>query len=304
LILNGVKIPGKGLFTANPAQSFLKDEFILNPTANRRFIQALPTDNHYLGAEYIEVLKDSFKNRPELLKAYLEGSWDSLSGFDQVIKDSWVSSANKIKLYPPRKKKLITCDPARFGNDETVIYYMENTEIKDAVIYGEKKLSDTTVILSKMAEKYGNCLIAIDVCGLGSGVADDLTDMGHNVWPLNNAEKAMDSHRYYNLRAEVWCHAGDMFAAGDVMFNSRDRDLVGQLCTPRYEFRNGRILIEPKDSIKKRLGRSPDRADAYVNGLYVLQFIEGELVGGRDAYSDGFEDDDDVYCGGYSAMAM
>ena len=61
LILNGVKIPGKGLFTANPAASFLKDEFILNPTDDRLFIQALPTDNHYLGPEYIEVLKDSLR---------------------------------------------------------------------------------------------------------------------------------------------------------------------------------------------------------------------------------------------------
>ena len=48
LIINGVKVPGKGLFTANPAPSFLKDEFILNPTPDRLFIQALPTDNHLM----------------------------------------------------------------------------------------------------------------------------------------------------------------------------------------------------------------------------------------------------------------
>ena len=41
LIINGKKIPGKGLFTANPAPSFLKEEFILNPTDNRVFIRAL-----------------------------------------------------------------------------------------------------------------------------------------------------------------------------------------------------------------------------------------------------------------------
>lgn len=303
LIINGMKIRGKGLFTANPAPSFLKEEFILNPTPDRVFIKALPTDNSYLGDEYVEVLRDSFKNRPELLKAYLEGSWDSLGGFDQVIKDFWVTKCSGITLYPPRIKKLITCDPARFGNDETVIYYMENTEIKDAVIYGQKDTADTAVILKTMAEKYGNCLIAVDVCGLGAGVVDHLAKMGCNVWPLNNAERAMDYHKYYNLRAEVWCTAGDMFAAGDVVFNSNDRDLIGQLCSPRYEFRNGKILIEPKDSIKKRLGRSPDRADAYVNGLYVMQFLDGELIGGRDAYSD-FDDYDDIYGGRHSAMGM
>ena len=64
----------------------------------------------------------------------------------------------------------------------------------------------------------------------------------------------------------------------------------------------GRSGIEPKADIKKRLGRSPDRADAYVNGLYALQFVEGRLVGGRDAYEDEYEDE--PYGGNYSAMAM
>ena len=38
---------------------------------------------------------------------------------------------------------------------------------------------------------------------------------------------------------------------------------------PRYEFKtSGKVIIEPKDSIKKRLGCSPDRADAYIMGLW------------------------------------
>ena len=93
-----------------------------------------------------------------------------------------------------------------------------------------------------------------------------------------------------------------MFAAGDVQLRTNDTQLKGQLSTPVYAFRNGKILIEPKADIKKRLGRSPDRADAYVNGLYALQFVEGQLVGGKDAYSDDYEDSPTF--GGYSAMGM
>ena len=303
LIINGIKIPGKGLFTANPAQSFLKDEFILNPTANRRYIQALPTDNHYLGPEYIEVLKDSFKNRPELLKAYLEGSWDSLGGFDQVIKDSWLAKCSQVTRYPPTLKKIITCDPARFGNDETVIYYMENTKIIAEEIIDKIESDRLAGILKRMAEKYNNPLIVIDEGGLGGPIYDFVVAMGCNALAINNSGSADNPHRYFNRRAEAWCTAGDMFAAGEIMYNSSDTTLNGQLCTPRYEFRNGKILIESKDSIKKRLGKSPDRADAYVNGLYALQYVDGELIGGRGTYSNGF-DDDGIYAGGYSAMAM
>ncbi|MBW2647560.1 MAG: hypothetical protein JRE23_15575 [Deltaproteobacteria bacterium] len=127
--------------------------------------------------------------------------------------------------------------------------------------------------------------------------------MGDDVLGIDNAGKSSDPEKYYNLRSEIWCGAGDMFADGDVQLKNLEPSLRGQLSTPTYDFRNGRILIEPKASIKKRLGRSPDRADAYVNGLYALQFVEGCLQAreyGRDAY----DDEDSVYAGKFSAMGM
>ncbi len=301
LIVNGRKLPGKGLFTANPAPSFLKDEFILNPRKGRVYIPALPTDNPYLGNEYIEVLKDSFKHRPQLLKAYLEGCWDELGGYNQVIRDSWVDNAAKITLYPPTVKRLITCDPARYGDDETAVYCLENTRIKEELIFGKKDLMYTANMLHCLSRKYDNALIVVDVCGLGAGLVDRLIEMGDNVLGIDNASRADEPEKYFNKRAEIWCAAGDAFAGGDVELRNIDPKLKGQLATPTYEFRNGKILIESKADIKKRLGNSPDRADAYVNGLYALQFVEGQLIGGRDAYDDY---DDEPYEGNCSAMAM
>jgi hypothetical protein len=307
LIINGKKLPGKGLFTANPAPSFLKDEFILNPTPNRVFIRALPTDNPYLGNEYIEVLKDSFKHRPELLKAYLEGCWDQLGGYDQVIKDSWVENSGNIKLYPPAVKRVISCDPARYGDDETAVYCLKNTEIEEELIYGKKDLMHTANVLHVLSRKYDNALIVVDVCGLGAGLVDRLIEMGDNVIGIDNAARSDEPETYYNLRSEIWCKAAEAFSGGDIQLKTDDMRLKGQLTTPTYEFRNGKILIESKADIKKRLGNSPDRADAYVNGLYAMQFVEGQPIGGRrDRYSDDFDDDFDdwPYGGNYSAMAM
>jgi hypothetical protein len=302
LIVNGRKLPGKGLFTANPAPSFLKDEFILNPQPGRVYIPALPTDNPYLGDEYIDVLKDSFRHRPQLLKAYLEGCWDELGGYNQVIRDGWVDNAGKIKLYPPVVKRLISCDPARYGDDETVIYCLKNTLIDEELIFGKKDLMYTANVLHCLSRKYDNALIVVDVCGLGAGVVDRLIEMGDNVLGIDNAARSEEPEKFYNLRSQIWCAAGDAFAGGDVELKNIDPKLKGQLTTPTYEFRNGKILIESKADIKKRLGNSPDRADAYVNGLYALQFVDGQLVGGKDAYADDYEDE--PYGGNYSAMAM
>lgn len=306
LIINGKKILGKGLFTANPAPSFLKEQFILNPTDDRLFIQALPNDNPFLGSDYIEILKDSFKNRPELLKAYLEGSWDILGGFDQVIKDSWVTDASRITLKPDRLKKLITCDPARYGDDETVIYYMENTHIMNQLIYGKKSLMHTANVIYTLACEHDNCLIVLDECGLGAGLMDRLIEMGNDVWGVDYSGKSDEPQKYYNLRSQIWCRAADMFAEGDIELKDIDTKLKSQLCSPAYEFRNGRILIEPKSQIKKRLGNSPDRADAYVNGLYALDFIDGEILHRKRKYRDPFADcyNDDINLGSHSFMAM
>ena len=39
-------------------------------------------------------------------------------------------------------------------------------------------------------------------------------------------------------------------------------ELVAELTTPTYTFVGGKIMLEDKDQVKKRLGRSPDLADA------------------------------------------
>lgn len=42
----------------------------------------------------------------------------------------------------------------------------------------------------------------------------------------------------------------------------------------RWWFRSdGRIIIEPKDDIKKRLGRSPDKFDALANTFYPIRAV-------------------------------
>jgi hypothetical protein len=38
--------------------------------------------------------------------------------------------------------------------------------------------------------------------------------------------------------------------------------MIAELTAPTYFFNGGKFQIEPKDAVKKRLGRSPDLADA------------------------------------------
>ena len=59
-----VRVKGKILFTANPAPCWLKEQYIDKIQPNQAFVKALPSDNIYVGKEYIATLKRSFGHRP------------------------------------------------------------------------------------------------------------------------------------------------------------------------------------------------------------------------------------------------
>ena len=39
-------------------------------------------------------------------------------------------------------------------------------------------------------------------------------------------------------------------------------EIIPELCEPTYTFKGDKLLLEPKEQVKVRLGRSPDIADA------------------------------------------
>ncbi len=269
LVIDDREVVPKALFTANPAQCWLKEEFIEDPPANLVFIQALPADNPKLPAGYVDTLKFAFKHRPELLEAYVHGNWDALAGFDQIIKDSWIRRAREVTIHWPVIRKLVACDVARFGNDETVIIYGENTEIVEQEVYGKRDLVYTANRCHIMSQKHGGCIIVVDEDGPGGGPIDILRDMGDDVIGIHSAGTARDPAKYYNVRAEMWDTAARSFEEGAIQLHNCDGDLRRQLTSAKYEFRRGRILVQEKAKIKAVLGRSPDHADAYLMQLYM-----------------------------------
>ena len=274
LQINGVPLPYKAILTANPANCYLKDEFVLGNDPKKVYIPALPTDNlDNLPASYIPSLKDAFKHRPELLLAYLEGSWDSLEGADIIIKDTWIREAADVHIaYIGRAKKVFGVDVARYGDDRTVIYYMEGTDVVDEMIFGQKDTMYTAGKVHIWAQEKKPDLIGVDVIGLGAGVVDRLREMGDKVLEFNSSDKGdpTDKLKFRNLRAEMWWSVGRRFAEKDIRLTWPDPELKRELGSVAYQIKDGKLKAEPKEDIKKRLGRSPDKADAYIIGLHTL----------------------------------
>ena len=272
----------KVLLTANPADCWLRDDFISGGNKANAFIKALPADNPFLPVSYIDNLKEAFKHRPELIDAYVYGSWDIISGFDLIIKPSWVENSlnREQRLSPISEKVIISCDPARFGDDETVIYVLRGNRIIAQTIYGKKDTMITAGHCVALAQKYGAELIAVDGDGVGGGVVDRIRELKYPVLEINgqkNPDNEKDHARYTNTRSQMWWEGGLKFAEEEVTVPD-DKLLQRQLCNCKYEMSSsGKVKAERKDEIKKRSsGKSPDRADAFLMGLFALKHVPGK----------------------------
>lgn len=164
------------------------------------------------------------------------------------------------------KPKVIGVDVARFGNDETVIAIRQGDEIKPVHQLRNKGTMEVAGYVARLAnEEKPVQAIYVDVIGIGAGVYDRLEELGFPVISINVSESpAIDSLKYKRLRDELWGNTRDWLEArrGRIADNE-DRDLIGQLTTPKYRITSdGKIQIESKDDMRRRGLASPNMADA------------------------------------------
>jgi hypothetical protein len=291
LKVNGINPGYKGLLTANPAICWLKPAFITNPQDRTRFIRALPSDNKFLAEGYVDRLKKAFAFNPPLLKAYLEGSWDGLDAAFVVIPSDDIERSVNNKFPAWNSTRRITvCDVSESGDDETVIYDMENASIIKEEIYSHRDLMDTVGRIMAHAKQNKSSLVCVDKVGLGAGVYSRLqeiytTDKTMRVYGFDSRISApgdLNSQTFKNYKTYAWFKAREMFKDRKCCIPD-DPTLKSQLASVTYHFTAGDVLmIDAKDDLKERMGGSPDRADAYVMGLDALDKADPITI--RDPY--------------------
>jgi hypothetical protein len=140
--------------------------------------------------------------------------------------------------------------------------------------------------------------IVIDDGGLGGGVVDRLRELGWGVRSVSFGQKPVDERRFVNARAEMYWQLREWIAAEAALSTAPAEisdELLADLTAAKYETASdGRILIEAKKEIKRRLGRSPDLADALA--LALVPRIAPPILnldGLRERNRKGPEDPDD-----------
>lgn len=98
--------------------------------------------------------------------------------------------------------------------------------------------------------------------GFNPAIYDYLDQIGEGYVGVHFASRADNPEVYANVRVEMWERAADWVQLKGGALPD-DPELLEELTEVEYTFRNdGRKILEPKDNVKERLGRSPDKADA------------------------------------------
>jgi len=158
-------------------------------------------------------------------------------------------------------QKRLGIDVARFGDDRTVLFPRQGLcAFKPAEMRGATGPEIAArAALAKERWDWEICMVD-DTGGWGGSVIDSMNLANLPVMPVNFSGKATDP-RYFNKRSEMWFKMAEWMKRGSM---PDDPGLIRELCAPTYTFQNGKFRLEEKEQIKKRLGFSPDKADAFV----------------------------------------
>lgn len=220
----------------------------------------------------------------------------------------WADAQQRLTqdLRKPPRFKAIGVDVAYGGEDRTTIAPRIDTD--KLIIIPEIRISrvrNTQAVAGDvrgMQRARGGVAI-VDVIGYGAGTLDRIREEGGLAVGFNAGAKAAGPDgkaltdesgelEFSDLRSAAWWHARDCLSPTakklialppdemlPVLPGEDAPSLTGELISPRWEVvGGGRIKVESKDEIRKRIKRSTDLADPIIQALF-LELLQAPTQG-------------------------
>lgn len=255
------EVGGKGTFK-------FRDK--LYASRSRTFIPSTLQDNMFLADTDYRATLDSL---PEPLRSQLLYG-DFKAGVEddpwQIFPTAWVKLAQA--RWRERRKPTGPCDQlgidvARGGNDRTVLSPRWGNYFGAQHLHPGSSTPSGHVIAGLVIatnQVGGTTVVAIDAIGVGSAPVDIVQA---KVVPLNGSnasegrDKASGMLGFVNARAEWHWRFREALdpETGDDIAIPDDPELLAEMCSIKWEKTLRGIKVEPKEDVKERLGRSPDK---------------------------------------------
>ena len=162
--------------------------------------------------------------------------------------------------------RVLGVDVARFGDDASVIFPRQGLVAHPPLRLRNIDGTEGAGAVARLWQDWNaDAVFVDDTGGWGASWIDNLRRLGRAPIGVGFAARPEDA-RYENKRTEMYFRAVEWIRQGGAL-PPHDTpgvpELIAALSQTTYSFRGDRLLLEPKDQIKARLGASPDEADAF-----------------------------------------
>jgi hypothetical protein len=186
-------------------------------------------------------------------------------------------------------QKILAVDPARFGDDFSVVTLRQGLKVHWQVSFSgfdgpdlagrvfEFLRGDPSRPQRERHDASGSACVVYDAIGNGADLDSALRRM-QGLPPLIAVmwgQPAKDSKHFFNQRSECWGAMRDFLEVGEI---PDDDDLADQLTSVDYgNDALFRIQLQSKKDIKKNGGKSPDKADSLAL-TFIPELIDRKIV--------------------------
>jgi hypothetical protein len=206
---------------------------------------------------------------------------------DGVIPLAWIEAANE-RWHNVIDWGLFICvgvDVARSGKDSTERAMRYDAGIKEILTTNKEDTMETAGRVAGILRKHGGYAM-IDLIGIGAGTYDRVREQYQNpknekspkldARPFNAAERtdrkdASGELGFTNKRSAAWWNMRELLdpANGHDVALPDDDELTGDLTAPKWRVMSGgKIQVESKDDIRKRIGRSTNKGDGVIQAFW------------------------------------
>ena len=196
--------------------------------------------------------------------------------YDASVGDAWVSGAlieGAQNIGPasiaPVEPWIVSIDAAHYGDDESVIHSRRGRlnlpQITKNKLDGPQLawlVQDHCENLTKAGGRIAAIVIELDGPGVSCYDTLRLGKWGQYVVGVHTGAR-VDDQRNYNVRARIARLAKEYLEDMPCSL-SPDPEFKAQGAAMRYKYKDGLLLMESKKEYKARMGKSPDRWDAFV----------------------------------------
>lgn len=254
---------------------------------NTALFHAATRDNPFNASTFAATLGEIYTGA--FAKQELEGEFVDEDESFQVIPTAWVRDAmERWQPSPPCPLSSLGADIARGGADSTQLSPRHGHWFAPLIGYSGSETPDGPTAAMKIYDAVrsrGNmkAIVNIDGIGVGASAFDACVRQGLNAASINFGSGTAATDRtgiltFRNMRAFAYWSLRELLepSNGYAVQLPPDDDLRAELIAHRWKSVGGSVQIEPKDQIKQRLGRSPDKADALALSILLPPEVGGQ----------------------------